>query len=71
MTPARYIRVAILGYLCNDRSMKEAVAEAIQGKNVNEIEDWNLLKEYPNLMMEMLELCISPESKAHKRRRLE
>ena len=71
MTPARYIRVAILGYLCNDKSLKEAVAEAIQGKKVSEIEDWNRLKEYPDLMMEMLEMCISPESQANKKRRLE
>ena len=71
MTPARYIRVAILGYLCNDRSLKEAAADAIQeirGKKVSEIEDWNLLEKYPKLSMEMLEMCMS---RANKRRRLE
>ena len=71
MTPSRYIRVAILGYLCNNRGLKEAVAEAIQGKKPSDIEDWNRLKEYPDLMMEMLEMCISPESRANKKRRLE
>ena len=74
MTPARYIRVAILGYLCNDRSLKKAAADGIQeiqGKKVSEIEDWNLLEKYPKLMMEMFEMCMSSESRANKRRRLQ
>ena len=71
MTPARSIRVAILGYLCNDRSLKEAAADAIQeiqGKKVSDVEDWNLLEKYPKLSMEMLEMCMS---RANKRRRFE
>ena len=61
-----------MGYLCNDRSLKEAAADAIQeiqGKKVSEIEDWNLLEKYPKLMMEILERYL--ESQANKKRRLE
>ena len=57
LTPANSIRAAIVGYHCNDDILKDAAMKKIvsSGKSIKEIKDYEELKKYPELSIEMLE----------------
>ena len=57
LTPANSIRGAIIGYHCNDDTLKDAAMKKIvsSGKSIKEIQDYEELKKYPELSIEMLE----------------
>ena len=72
MTSELFVHTAILGYLNNDKILKDRAVQAMvdSDKTVNELEGWAELKKYPELSFEILEYCMS-ESPQRKRRRLE
>ena len=57
LTPANSINCAIIGYHCNDETLKEAAMKKIvsSGKSIKEIEDYEEPKKYPDLSIAMLE----------------
>ena len=57
LTPENSIRGAIIGYHCNDDILKDAALKKIvrSGKSIKEIQDYEELKKYPELSIEMLE----------------
>ena len=71
MEPKNYIRAAILGYLTNNRKLKDAAMKAIveTGNSLKKIENWEELKKYPELSFELLDFSMTTESPPHKRRR--
>ena len=73
MTTKSFVRAAILAYLTNDETLKNAAVAAMAetGKGIKEMEDWEELKKYPDLGFDMLHYCMSSESPSSKRRRME
>ena len=57
VTPSNYIRAAIIVYLDNYDILKDAAMKKIvsSGKTIKEIQDYEELKKYPELSIEMLE----------------
>ena len=57
LSPANSIRAAIIGYHCNDDRLKVLAMNKIvsSGKTIKEIQDYEELKNYPELSIEMLE----------------
>ena len=71
MENKHFVRAAILGYLTNNKKLKDAAMKAIveTGDSIKKIEDWEELKKYPELSFEMLDYSMTSESPPHKRRR--
>ena len=57
LSPANSIRAAIIGYHCNIDILKRAAMKKIvsSGKTIKQIRDYEELKHYPELSIEMLE----------------
>ena len=68
MTPKYFVRAAILAYHTNDEALKSATMTAMAetGKGIKEMEDWEQLKKYPDLSLDIMHYCMR---RAQKRRR--
>ena len=61
MTDSNIVQTAVLGYQVNDNILKEAAMErmADSEKNIKELEDSEILKDYPALCFDLLEYFCS------------
>ena len=59
------VHIAILGDQLHDRILKEAAMRVMvrSGKSLKKMDDWEELKNYPELSLEMLEYYSSVEKK--------
>ena len=68
MGPEQVVRGAIVAYLTDDKTLKDAAMQEIvkNGKVAKSMKDWEELKKYPELSFEVLNFTLS-----RKRRRME
>ena len=68
MGPEQVVRGAIVAYLTDDKTLKDAAMQEIvkNGKVAKDMKDWEELKKYPELSFEVLNYTLS-----RKRRRTE
>ena len=71
MGPENVVRGAVVAYLTDDKTLKDAAMQEIvkNGKVAKGMKDWEELKKYPELSFEMLDYSMTSEPLPHKRRR--